>query len=296
MVRIVGHRMGSGDLNENVTSGSTSSSSDTTAYIVAEAERRVKGRPADEATSSASSDRDLALRLNRGAYWVARHWLAIVNTLAGLYVLGAFLAPLAMHLGMPQVGYALHHFYSPFCHQYPFRSWVLFGSHATYPYAIPDSIAEMNQLRAFVGNAEIGYKIALCQRCVAIYGTIFIAGLVYAWLRRRHSVPSLPMWVYVLIGVVPMGLDGGIQLLSKIIWSIFPNLLPQPYEATPLSRLITGAFFGLGVVGFAYVNINEYLEDVQAMIEAKLAEAEDKENAESAKNVDNDEVSGGMTQ
>jgi uncharacterized membrane protein len=285
------------DLNEKAASKSSPSSppSDTTEYIIAEAERRVKSQQRPSSTmASPSLERDLAVRLNRGAYWVARHWLAIINTLAGLYVLAAFWAPLAMHLDMPRLGYSLYDFYAPFCHQYPFRSWFLFGSHATYPYAIPDSIAEMNQLRTFVGNAEIGYKIALCQRCVAIYGTIFVAGLVYAWLRRRHSVPSLPMWVYVLIGVVPMGLDGGIQLLSKIIWSIFPNLLPQPYEATPLSRLITGAFFGLGVVGFAYVNINEYLEDVQETIEEKFAE--DEKDQECTENVDSDEVSGGMTQ
>ncbi len=287
--------MGSGDLNENITSGS-SSPSENTAYIVAEAERRVKSRPADEVTTTPLAERDLAVRLNRGAYWVARHWLAIVNTLAGLYFIGAFLAPLAMHWGMPGVGHALHHFYAPFCHQYPFRSWFLFGSHATYPHAIPESIAEMNQLRAFVGNAEIGYKIALCQRCVAIYGAIFIAGLAYAWLRRRRNVPSLPMWVYVLVGVVPMGLDGGIQLLTKIIWSIFPHLLPQPYEATPLSRLITGAFFGLGVVGFAYVNINEFLAEVAAAIEEKFANMEKAEDQISTENAGNDKVSGGVTQ
>ncbi|MFP4394372.1 MAG: DUF2085 domain-containing protein [Anaerolineales bacterium] len=281
--------MGSGDLSENAASGSSSSSAptDTTEYILAEAERRLTSRPADEAAAPPSAKRDWAVRLNRGAYWMARHWLAIVNTLAGLYFIGAFLAPLAMHWGMPQLGRGLYHFYAPFCHQYPFRSWFLFGSHATYPYAIPDSIVEMNQLRAFVGNAEIGYKIALCQRCVAIYGAIFIAGLVYAWLRRRRNIPSLPMWGYVLVGVVPMGIDGGLQLLTKIIWSLFPDLLAQPYEATPLSRLITGAFFGLGVVGFAYVNISEYLDDAQAMIEEKFAETE---------NANSNQTSGGITQ
>jgi len=289
--------MGSGDLNEKAASKSSPSSppSDTTDYIIAEAERRVKSQRETPATAvSPSLERDWAMRLNRGAYWVARHWLAIINTLAGLYVLGAFLAPLAMHWGMPQLGRALYHFYAPFCHQYPFRSWFLFGSHATYPYAIPESIAEMNQLRAFVGNAEIGYKIAICQRCVAIYGAIFIAGLVYAWLRRRRDVPALPMWVYVLVGVVPMGIDGGLQLLTKIIWSIFPNLLAQPYESTPLSRLITGAFFGLGVVGFAYVSIDEYLADVQATIEEKFSESET--SAESTESTGNNKVAGGMTQ
>lgn len=283
--------MGSGDLNEHAASESSSPSSssppETTAYIVAEAERRVKSRPMGEVTATLASERDLAVRLNRGAYWVARHWLAIVNTLAGLYFIGAFLAPLAMHWGMPQVGHALHHFYSPFCHQYPFRSWFLFGSHTAYPHAIPESIVEMNQLRMFVGNAEIGYKIALCQRCVAIYGAIFIAGLVYAWLRRRRDVPALPMWVYVLVGVVPMGLDGGIQLLTKIIWSISPNLLPQPYEASPLSRLITGVFFGLGVVGFAYVSINEFMTEVAAAIEEKFSEE--------GKAANGNQPSGGMT-
>ena len=289
--------MGSGDLNEKAASKSSPSSppSDTTDYIIAEAERRVKSQRETPATAvSPSLERDWAMRLNRGAYWVARHWLAIINTLAGLYVLGAFLAPLAMHWGMPQLGRALYHFYAPFCHQYPFRSWFLFGSHATYPYAIPESIAEMNQLRAFVGNAEIGYKIAICQRCVAIYGMIFVAGLVYARLRRRHNVPALPMWVYVLIGIVPMGVDGGVQLLTKIIWSIFPDLLAQPYEAPPLSRLITGAFFGLGVVGFAYVNIDEYLADVQATIEEKFSESET--SAESTESTGNNKVAGGMTQ
>lgn len=49
------------------------------------------------------------------------------------------------------------------------------------------------QERTFIGNAEIGYKVAICQRDVAIYGSIFLAGALYALIRAiglRRSVSS----------------------------------------------------------------------------------------------------------
>ncbi len=196
----------------------------------------------------------------RSVFWLAKHWLAIFNVVALLYVGGAILAPVFMHFGLVKPSHILYQFYKPFCHQYPFRSWFLFGEHAHYPLEEKLTVLEMNQRRQFIGDPDTGYKIAFCQRCLGIYGAIFLGGALYGLLRHFKHLHALPIWVYIGIGIIPMGLDGGIQLFSQALWMM--DLVPHPYEATPLSRSITGVLFGLGAVGVAYPYIEEFFQDV----------------------------------
>jgi uncharacterized membrane protein len=257
--------MGSGTLGDRPSSHQPSSADDQTADIVSEAQRRLKAREPEIGDEQELSPlaRGIVRVTQRGIYWFTKHWLAVFNTLAFLYVGGAFLAPILMHWGYPSSGHLLYRFYQPFCHQYPFRSWFLFGPQAHYPLDERLSVLEMNQLSTFVGNPEVGYKVAFCQRDVAIYGAIFLGGMLYVWL-RRIDFQALSIWVYIAVGIVPMGLDGGLQLLTYALWSL--HLIPHPYEATPLSRTITGALFGLGAVGAAYPYLEEFFQETREVL------------------------------
>lgn len=223
--------------------------------ILREAQRRMKAQRMPRRQSIA--------RLQRVVYWLARHWAALTNAVIALYLLGAILPALLMHAGYTDVAALFYRFYRGFCHQYPFRSWFLFGEATAYPLREPISIIEMNRLRSFVGNAHLGYKLALCQRDIAIYFAMLIGGLAYSVVRKWRRIPPLPLWLYFAFGIMPMMLDGGVQWLSYAVWQLFPAVLAQPFETIPPLRTLTGALFGLGVIGLGYPYLGEYFDEVK---------------------------------
>lgn len=255
--------MGSGNLNKD-------QSTITTEDIVAEAQRRLQEKT--EPQQQPSQLRTWAVKLNYGVYWLSKYWLAIFNTIVGLYTVGACLTPFLMHFGFEKLAHILYAFYKPFCHQYPFRSWFLFGSDHihTYPLMEPMSVPKMNLSSSFVGNTATGYKMALCQRDIAMYGIIFLAGLAYGLLRPRKKIRPLPMWIYFTFGIVAIMLDGGIQWLSYLIWVLFPKIIAFPFETIPLMRVLTGALFGLGMIATSYPYINEYFDEIKETLERKF--------------------------
>lgn len=242
--------------------------------ILNEAQRRLQERAQQKQVQTAISpqQRMWANKLNRGVFWLAHHWLAVFNVLTAFFVAGAFLPPVFLKLGMPGAAGVVYTFYRPLCHQYPFRSWFLFGPQLAYPLTTPIHATEMNTLRSFVGDAHTGYKTALCQRDVAIYGFMLLAGLVYGILRHRKPVKPWPMWQYFAFGILPMMVDGGIQWLSYAVWIFAPNLIKVPFETTPLMRAFTGALFGLGLVAASYPYLNEYFEDIHRVLKRKFDE------------------------
>jgi uncharacterized membrane protein len=183
--------------------------------------------------------------------WVARHWLALFNTAWGLYVLVPFLAPIFMRAGMPAAAQVIYSIYSVLCHQLPDHSYFLFGPELA-PHS-PELIAagmssgsNLFQVRSFVGNSEIGWKAALCQRDVAIYASVFLTGLLYGLV--RHRVRKLSFKIYVLF-VIPIAVDGLTQLFG---WR----------ESNWWLRTLTGALFGFASVWLAYPYLEEAMQDV----------------------------------
>ncbi|MCJ7676332.1 MAG: glutaredoxin family protein, partial [Anaerolineales bacterium] len=128
------------------------------------------------AAANAVTPRASAVRVNRSLLFISRHWLAMFNLLILLYVGLPFLAPVLMRAGAERQARWIYMAYSPLCHQWAFRSWFLFGPQAAYPRALagtsltPYGVAtglDENDLigaRTFVGNPQVGYKVALCER------------------------------------------------------------------------------------------------------------------------------------
>jgi len=235
--------------------------------------------------------RAVAVTANRGAYWISRHWLFLFNLAVAIYIGLPFLAPVLMRAGVERPADLIYKVYSPACHQMGFRSWFLFGEQSYYPleatklphahyfevyvqddpaFAGMDSSADFFRYswvaRSFVGNERMGYKIALCQRCVGTYLALLLGGLLFALLRRR--LRPLPWQLYVLFGILPMLLDGGYQLLTYMT----PHVL-APHETIPLLRTITGALFGFGLVWLTYPQIQMGMEETEVDFREKLTRA-----------------------
>ncbi len=116
------------------------------------------------------------------------------------------------------------------------------------------------QARQFIGNEAVGYKMAFCERDVAIYGAIFLFGIIYALSGRRIKPLHWVLWV--LIGMIPIGLDGFSQLFSQIEWSWLQSILPYR-ESTPFLRVLTGALFGFTTAWFAYPYMEESMAETR---------------------------------
>lgn len=213
----------------------------------------------------------LVMSLQRFVYWISKHWLALVNFFIFLYVGLPVAAPVFMHAGWTGPANAIYTVTGPMCHQLSFRSWFLFGEKAVYPrqeYVERFDLDNDNwnelywHARDFRGDETLGYKTAFCQRDIATYGAMVLAGLAYAVLRKR-GLGAMPLWLFILIGIIPIGLDGGSQFLSLII----PGF---PYrESVWQLRTITGALFGLSILWLAYPHVQAGMEETRQILAAR---------------------------
>ena len=224
---------------------------------------------------------------DRFMFWVSRHYLAMLNLFMLFYFGLPMLAPTLMKAGMPVPASVIYSLYKPLCHQFGFRSFFMFGDQAYYPLAeagIPavqtfeeaTGIVDVHnpagfarfEARNYVGNETVGYKMALCERDIAIYGSIFLFGIVYAATGRR--LKPLHWLAWVLIGMGPIGLDGFSQLFSQLEWSWLSQILPYR-ESTPFLRVLTGGLFGIMTAWFAYPNMEQSMEETRQFFVKKFA-------------------------
>ena len=190
-------------------------------------------------------------------FQLAKHWLALANLFWGLYVILPLLAPVFMNAGWTTPAKVIYTVYRPACHQRPERSYFIGGPQAVYtPEELAAAGVDVSPFSRDIGNETVGWKVAFCERDVAIYGSIFVAGLAYGLIRRRLGKWKMPFRFF-LIFLVPMGIDGILQLFGV-------------YESTWVLRTITGVFFGVGAVLFAYPYLAEGFADVRQSINDKL--------------------------
>lgn len=219
--------------------------------------------------------------------WISRHYLAVINFFILLYFGLPILAPLLMKAGAPLPANVLYTIYKPLCHQFGFRSFFLFGEQAYYPLAEagisgvktfeeitayqdldnPGAFSRF-QARQFIGNETVGYKMALCERDIAIYGSIFLFGIVYALTGRRLKPLHWVLWI--LIGMAPIGLDGFSQLFSQMNWDWLASIVPYR-ESTPFLRVLTGGLFGFTTAWFAYPYMEESMAETRQFFIKKFA-------------------------
>lgn len=202
--------------------------------------------------------RELILTLDRWIYVFAKRWLAIFNIGMGLYLLLPLLAPVLMSGGASQVGRLIYVVYRPACHQLPERSFFLFGPKPLYSLEelhSADLLTEQDgpaERQRFLGAAGIGFKVALCQRDLAMYGSMFAAGLVFGLvraLRLKRPLRPLKLWLFGLL-LLPMAIDGGTQLLML-------------RESNWWLRVVTGVLTGAACVWLLYPYLQEAFDDLR---------------------------------
>lgn len=216
---------------------------------------------------------------DRFSYWLSEHYMLLFIAILLIYAGLPFLAPVLMKTGATAPAKVIYTIYSPMCHQFTFRSFFLFGEQPYYPKAdahVPGALTfeqatgfasnDYTDARSFTGNPALGYKMAFCERDVAIYVGILAFGLLFSLSGKR--IRPIPWYWWIFLGIIPIGLDGGIQLTSTL--TFLPAWLPV-YESTPFLRVLTGGLFGVTTAWYLFPFIEESMRETRAILARKFA-------------------------
>ena len=223
---------------------------------------------------------------DRFSLWLSHSYMTIISAILIIYVGLPFLAPLLLRAGASGPANVIYTIYRPLCHQLPFRSWFLFGAQPYYPRELAqvDGVAsyevfigadkyDLDDARKFTGAEEIGfgaghvgYKVALCERDVAIYGSLALFAILFMLSGRK--IKPLPWYLWVVFGLIPIGVDGLSQLPSVI--QQLPDWLIMR-ESTPVLRTLTGMLFGLTTAWYLFPTIEESMREARQMLTRKMA-------------------------
>ncbi len=252
-----------------------------------------------QAHPTTARQRANARRLVHGTLWFAEHWILVFSVLYGLFMVLPFMAPVFMHAGWTTPAQAIYDIFSFLCHQMAQRSFFLFGPQHMYniaqlPLTLNNNMAgDMLALRAFQGNASLGWKVAWSDRMVYMYGAVWIAGMVYGVMRQRRPIHPLHWFVFGLF-LVPMAIDGGTHWISDMMsglgsgfrydnqWlaTLTGHTLPSWFyygdafgSFNSWMRLLTGLLFGIAVVWLVFPYLDQSLRQTAFTLREKLVKA-----------------------
>jgi uncharacterized membrane protein len=196
--------------------------------------------------------------------WATQHWLALGIVILFIFQALPWLAPVLMEAGFNTPAEWIYAVYAPTCHQLAYRSFFLFGAQPAY------TLAELQQhvandahgadllfWRAFTGNAQLGYKVAYCERDAAMYTTWLLALIVFGMLQRVRPLKPLSLYMFLLVFVPPIAIDGLTQLFG---WR----------ESDALWRTLTGFWFALGTAWLVLPAVDEALRDLHMQTARQL--------------------------
>jgi len=228
-------------------------------------------------------------------------WLFWLIVLLAVFNGLPFLAPVFMKLGLKLAADIVYLVYSPLCHQMAQRSFFMFGPDGFQMYNASQLPVDASgplgplALKTFVGNAQLGWKVAWSDRMVSMYGSPLIAAVGYAIARKFGAVKPMAWWLLILLAL-PIGLDGATHFLSDFAgvgagfrdsnaWlaALTGNIFPPSFYSgdalgsfNSLMRLTTGTLFGVGLGWFALPYMDEAGSEYA---ELKAAQAVIKEDA-----------------
>ncbi len=161
-----------------------------------------------------------------------------------------------MKNGQEGAANTFYKFYNVFCHQLAFRSYFLYGIQPFYPRELAhlpevytyEAVTGMPAeniafARNFKGNERLGYKTALCQRDLAIYGSLALFGIVFGLTGKR--IKAIPWYLWIVVAILPIG------------------------ESTPFLRTLTGMLFGFGTGWFMYPLMEESIKEARFALQRK---------------------------
>ncbi len=225
------------------------------------------------------------------SYWLSRRYMVLIIFFLFLYAGLPVLAPALMQAGAKGPANIIYKMYSPLCHQFGFRSFFLFGEQPYYPlyeagitgedtglvdFETATGITHLHEgnsqarftARDYQGEEGVGYKMALCERDIAIYGAMLLFAIIFVLTGSR--IPPLHWALWILIGLGPIGLDGFSQIISQFELSFLADLLPYR-ESTPFLRTLTGFLFGFATAWFGIPYVEESMRETRQIFIKKLA-------------------------
>ena len=212
--------------------------------------------------------------------------MLVFNGVIILFLGGAFLTPLLLKMGYSLPASLMYRTYSLTCHQLAYRSWFILGQQPAYPRQaaqVPGLIPygeatgfdenDIFAAREFKGDERLGYKVALCERDVAMYSGLLAFGLVFSLSGRRLPPASWLVWIG--LGILPVAVDGLSQVVSQLPVAALHVILPFR-ESTPFLRTLTGGLFGFTTGWFAYPLVEDSMAATKMWIERKYAPKPDR--------------------
>lgn len=208
-------------------------------------------------------------------------WWVIFILGYGAFVFLPFLAPVMMHWNLQGLGKSIYFLYSFVCHQLPERSLFFFGPKVMYSLGEIQAAWQKTEnpliLRQFIGNPEMGWKVAWSDRMVSMYGGVWVAGVLWGLLKKY--VPGFSIWSFIGLAL-PMALDGTTHLISDLSglsegfrytnhWLVVltQNYFPVSFYAgdglgsfNSSARWISGILFAVGLVWWVFPYIGESFE------------------------------------
>ena len=191
-------------------------------------------------------------KLDKAMDYVSHHWLRFVCIALGIFVGLPWLAPLFAAFGLWGPADVIYTIYTFQCHQLPERSARL-----------------------------LGYEVAQCWRCQALYGAVLLFGILFAFARDRDPAwlrwmrKPLPWYWFVLL-IAPMVMDGMTHMLG-LRGTLSANTDPsfgsfltgsQFFSLNWWLRVITGGMAGLGVAWFAIPRMARVVAESESIQQA----------------------------
>jgi uncharacterized membrane protein len=217
--------------------------------------------------------------LDKFSLFFSKYYAIVISIALTFFVMLPFLAPILEENGKTGPANIIYKVYSVFCHQLTFRSFFLFGEQPFYPRELAGISGEMTYESAigqpagdlifaknFTGNVELGYKVALCERDVALYGSLGLFGLIFTASKKR--IKKIPWYIWFIFALVPIAIDGFSQIPG--LAQGWPSWLPVR-ESTPFLRVLTGTLFGAGTGWYMFPLMEETFADTRILLLRKQA-------------------------
>lgn len=261
-------------------------------------------------TGTPAPQRSFALRVNLWLLALSRHWLRTALIVLGIYITLPWVAPTLMHFGITGPARVVYFIYGPFCHQFAFRSFFLYGEQPIYPRSIAntpytpyedyiDNSPEFDDaLKNWVGRPQSRFATVeefepytwsfdLQFASKDFFGTPEMG--YKTTLCMRDIAIYTAMWVFGLVYSHPKVRR---RLRPIPIWLyVFAGVLPiaidgfsqllgyppislwEPRETGPVFRVVTGAVFGLATGWLAFPYLEQSFVETRIQLEAKLRKA-----------------------
>lgn len=217
--------------------------------------------------------------LDRFSYFFSRSYVIVLSVILSIFIAIPFLAPVLEKAGYTTSANIIYKVYRVVCHQLAFRSFFIFGEQSVYPRELAridglityeeitnSNVIDLEYARDWVGDNLLGYKVAICERDVAIYGSLALFGFLFQLSGKKFK--QLNWYLWFIFALIPIGLDGVSQIPS--LSAGWPTWVPMR-ESTPFLRVLTGILFGAGTGWFMYPMMEESMKETRITLQRKFA-------------------------